>query len=89
MAGNEKSKAELIRENEALRRRVAELESGRAAGECREASDAPWSDCDPVSFVDNAPVGVIIQRADGSIQFWNRMGRDLFDAPQPESYNFV
>jgi len=84
MAGNEKSKAELIRENEALRRRVAELESGRAAGECREASDAPWSDCDPVSFVDNAPVGVIIQRADGSIQFWNRMGRDLFDAPQPE-----
>jgi PAS domain S-box-containing protein len=67
------SKEELLREIEALRARVTELEAGPPS-----ARDLIGDFVRASKVVENAPVGVIIQSADGKIRYWNRMGREIF-----------
>lgn len=77
-------------ELEALRRKVAELESETAAlgGELRrsreECERLLRSRFEAISFIENASVGVIIQTADGRIAAWNQMGREIFGASPSE-----
>jgi len=77
MVQESKSIRELQDEVARLRRRVAELEAGNGSGVPFGAGDdGKLTD----SFLlENAPVGVIIQNADGSIRFWNRISREIFD----------
>ena len=71
MSGNEKKQLEIDGESEIQRRRVSELESEAAA--LKDELRRSWEECarlrlgrfETISFFENAPVGVIIQAADG------------------------
>ena len=76
MAQKTMSIGELQDEVARLRRRVAELEAGNGGGACSGGQDEERL---TASFaLENAPVGVIIQNADGSIRSWNRIAREIF-----------
>jgi PAS domain S-box-containing protein len=79
---NQDSRAEI----ESLRRRVADLASVAARADalseelklCRERCERLMqARFQAISFVENAPVGIVIQGRGGVIYSWNRMGREL------------
>jgi PAS domain S-box-containing protein len=87
LTAGEKSGRELLAEIETLRQRVAELESVAERAEALSAElNESQERCErlmrarfqAISFVENAPVGIVIQGPGGVIQSWNRMGRDMF-----------
>ncbi|WP_156902509.1 PAS domain S-box protein [Desulfomicrobium escambiense] len=82
MAQETMSREELQDEVARLRRRVAELEADNGSGLRLGAGDDERL---TASFLlENAPVGVIIQNADGSIRFWNRIVREIFGSAEHE-----
>ena len=76
MAQEMTTNRELQDEIERLKRRVAELEAAAPTGVTGEA--AAGESVTAAFTLDNAPVGVIIQNADGSIRSWNRTAREIF-----------
>jgi len=78
MAQLEKSAKEMEREIDALRKRVAELEAREGCSAAGGNADLLGDRIRAASVVENAPVGVIIQSADGRVQHWNRMGLAIF-----------